>query len=310
MTGLTRAGGHPDFSISGTANFIPQLWAGKLVEKFYKATVFGEICNTDYEGQIKDMGDSVHIRTRPTIAIRNYTQGGGITYDKPTSASVLLNINKGKYFGFEINDVDAYQADINLMDEFSSDASEQMKIVIDADVLAGLSADIVADNKGATAGVYSNINLGATGAPVTLTKDNILDYIVDMGTVLDEQNVPSTGRWLVLPPWACGRIKKSDLRDASISGDGTSILRNGRIGMIDRFTLYNSNNLPVVVDGADQVTDIIAGHKAGLTFAAQMVKMETIKNPSDFGDLIRGLNTYGFKVIEGKYLTRLYAKQG
>jgi hypothetical protein len=75
----------------------------------------------------------------------------------------------------------------------------------------------------------------------------VLNYIVDMGTVLDERNIPETGRWLVIPPWAAGMIKKSDLRNASISGDGSSLLRNGRLGMIDRFTLYASNLLPTAL---------------------------------------------------------------
>lgn len=305
------ATGYPDYSSSGSTGFIPEIWAGKLVEKFYPATVFGEIANTDYEGEIQNQGDTVNIRTRATITIRDYKIGESLQTEKPQSDKVPLNIDKGKYFAFEINDVVKTQSDRNLLDEWGEDASEQMAVKIDKDILANIYANVDSANSGSAAGAESgDINLGATGSPVSLTKANILDFIVDLGTVLDEQNVPQSGRWLTLPAWACGLIKKSDLKDASLAGDGTSILRNGRMGMIDRFTLYNSNNLETVTDGANQVTNIIAGHKAGLTFASQMTEMEQIPNPNDFGQIVRGLQVYGYKVIEGKYLAHLYATKG
>ena len=257
------------------------------------------------------MGDSVVIRTRPDIQISDYEIGMNLQYQRPESANVNLDIDIAKYFAFEVKDIESFQADIELMDEFTNDATEQMQITIDSDILSYIPGDIAATNAGATAGVKSGgYDLGAAGAPVALDKSTILDKIVDMGTVLDEQNVPQTGRWLILPPWACGMVKKSDIQDASLAGDGTSILRNGRIGMIDRFEIFNSNNLNVSTDadaGGQKVTDIIAGHKAGLTFASQMTSMEELPNPNDFGRLVRGLNVYGRKVIEGKYLAHLYA---
>jgi len=308
--GLTRDAGYPSLASDSTSKFIPQIWSGKLVEKFYDATVFGSIASTDYEGEISAHGDKVVIRTTPTMVIQDYKPGQTLVYDTPESANVDLNIDKGKYFAFKVDKVDKMQADIDLMDNWASDGGEQMKIKIDTDLLANIAADIDADNKGATAGKKSgDIDLGSAGNPVTLTKTNILDYIVDLGIVLDEQTVPETGRWLVLPAWACGMIKKSDLKDASLSGDGVSIMRNGRIGMVDRFTIYMSNNIDITSDTGN-VFNIVAGHKAGLTFAAQMTDMETLPNPNSFGHLIRGLNVYGYKVIEGKYLAHLYAKKG
>lgn len=314
MAGPTRAAGQPDYSSTGTSKFIPAIWSGKLVRKFYATTVFGEIANTDYQGDISAMGDSVIIRTRPNIAISDYEIGMNLQYQRPEKPSVSLDIDQAKYFAFEVKDIEAFQSDIQLMDEFTDDATEQMQIVIDGDILGYIPADVAAANAGATAGVKSgSFNLGVAGTPLVITKDNVLDVIVDMGTVLDEQNVPQTGRWLVLPPWACGMIKKSDLKDASLAGDGTSIMRNGRIGMIDRFTVYNSNNLSTVTDtdaGGQQVTNIVAGHKAGLTFASQMTEMEELPNPNDFGRLVRGLNVYGREVIEGNYLVHAYAGKG
>lgn len=282
------------------SKFIPAVWSSKLVVKFYDATVFHEIANTDYEGEIKAHGDSVIIRTVPSITINNYVKGAGLSYENPDSPNVELVIDQGKYFAFNCYDIDKHQSDLNLMDTWSTDASEQMKIEVDTDILASIPSDASADNSGATAGKKSgDINLGTTATPLALNKANILDALVDYGTVLDEQSVPENGRWVVLPPKACGLIKKSDLQDASISGDGTSILRNGRLGMIDRFTIYRSNNTNVQAGGKH---DLLFGHKSALTFAAQITEMEDLPNPDDFGKLVRGLNVYGYEVIKPESL--------
>lgn len=309
-----------------TATFIPEIWSGKMIEKFYDATVLTAIANTDWEGEVKNQGDKVIIRTRPTLTIRSYQSGQTLTYEKPSSNVVELLIDQGAYFGTVLDDVMEVQSDLNQLSMWADDASEQMKIHVDTEVLKYIvsSGLIASANRGASAGRKSgNIGLGASGAPITLTKDNILEKIVDLGTVLDEQNIPETGRWIILPPWAAGMLKKSELRDASLTGDGTSVLRNGRLGMIDRFTLYSSNLLPTSnTDGlgdddgsgaepdndADGATHILAGHSHGLTFASQLSKMETLRAESTFGTLMRGLQVWGRKVVDGIALADLYAK--
>ncbi len=291
------AGGRPNYS----GNFIPEIWSGKLIENFYDATVLAAISNTDYEGEIRNMGDTVNIRTTPEITIRDYVKGQTLTVENPDKPKLQLVIDKGEYFACVEDDVDKVQSDINLMDTWSKDASERMKIKIDQRVLTDLLPDIAATNKGATAGEQSaSFNLGTTGAPLTVTKDGassttpVVDLIVDMGTVLDEANVPEADRYLVIPAKMAGLIKKSELKDASLTGDGTSVVRNGRLGMIDRFTIYVSHNL--YVDTGKY--SIIAGHKMGFTFASQMTEMESLRAESTFGNIIRGLQVYGYKVVK------------
>jgi hypothetical protein len=309
VAAVPYAGANPSPAYSGT--FIPEIWSGKLIEKFYSATVLAAIANTDYAGEIKDKGDKVIIRTKPTITIRDYEVNMPLVIERPSSNILEMTIDHAKYFNLALDDVMEMQADINMMSMWSEDAAEQLKIVIDTDVLANLHAGIDSHNLGATAGKQSgNIDLGVAGTPVTLTPSNVLNYIVDLGTVLDEQNIPETGRWLVMPPWVCGMIKKSDLRNASISGDGVSLLRNGRLGMIDRFTLYASNLLPTAVEGANTAWRIIAGHQHGLTFASQISKVQTLTSESSFSTLLRGLQVYGYKVLDGIALAELYAIRG
>jgi len=289
--------GRPNYS----GNFIPEIWSGKLIENFYDATVLAAISNTNYEGEIRKMGDTVNIRTTPEITIKTYVKGQTLSVENPDKPKIQLVIDKGEYFACIEDDVDKVQADVNMMDMWSKDASERMKIKIDQRVLTDILPSISSLNKGASAGrITGNINLGTTGTPVAITKTNVLEYIVDMGTVLDEANCPESDRFLIIPAKMAGFIKKSDLKDASLTGDSVSVLRNGRLGMIDRFTLYMSHNLSVT----SGKFSIIAGHKMGFTFASQMTEMESLRAESTFGNVIRGLQVYGYQVVKPEALSQ------
>lgn len=306
---------------SGTAysgSFIPALWSGKLAQKFYAATVFGEIANTDWQGDISGIGDTVIINTIPTITINNYSIGQNLAYEIPAPSTITLTINKGKYFGVNVNNVLELQAKPKLMDVFTNDASMQMKIAIDRDVLAGTFNQGAATNQGATAGKISgSFNLGTDDTPVTLLANNILQSITALSSVLDEANVPETDRWLVISPTERQILMQSNLAQAQFMGDPSSVLRNGKIGLIDRFTVYVSNLLPRAdanknwTGGADAGTAkrhaIMAGHKSAISFASQIAKVESLQNPNDFGTLIRGLNVYGYGVTQADGLALLVA---
>jgi len=323
---VAATSGYPQYSPSNSsgAKFIPEIWSGKLQVKFYRSTVLAEITNNDWEGEIKGSGDKVHIRSIPTITIRNYTKGLNLTNEVPESTPIELTIDKGKYFSVVVDDVDEVQADVRLMDMFTNDASEQMKIAIDNDVLNAVPASAAAANKGATAGAVStNINLGVAGAPRAVTSGNVLDAILDAGQVLDEQNVPEDGRWMIVSPWFAALIKKSELRQAYLTGDDMSPLRNGKIGMIDRFTLYTSNNITKITDlgsdaaaggtggAADQSAwHFLAGTRDAISFASQITNVETLRAQSTFGNIVRGLNVYGYSVVKPEALVDLYVAKG
>lgn len=309
---IGATGSFAGVNVSGS--FIPTLWSAKLNQKFYKATVFGEIANTSYEGEISGLGDKVVINNRPDITISDYQVGTTLSYQVPAPSTVELPIDRAKYFAFQVNDVVEHQSQPKLMDMFSDDASMQMKIAIDSSVLLGTATkqgiwnDVPAANQGATAGaVTGGYNLGTATTPVTLTASNVLATLTALAGVLDEQNIPETDRWLVIDPLTRQILMQSNLAQAQFMGDDKSMVRNGKIGMIDRFTVYVSNQLPkaaatqdyfgAAAAGTAKRRLILAGHKSAVTFASQMTKMETVRNPSDFGDYVRGLNVYGWKTI-------------
>ena len=299
--GVPIASGLPDYGPAGLTNFNPELYSGKLVEKFYKTTVFGEIASTDYEGEIAGYGAQVKIRTIPDVTVSNYIIGAGLGAQYPTSNSVTLAIDQAKSFAVALSTVDMRQSDLDMADIFANDGSIQLRIAADQDVLQTIPADVSADNQGPSAGVDSTIDLGDSTTPVSVSKTTVVEFIVDCGTVMDEQNVSDEGRWMVVPPWFVALIKKSDLRIASLAGDGVSILRNGKVGEIDRFTIYQSRNL-LSQTSPGPASYVMFGHSAGLTFASQIVECEMINNPNDFGYIVRGLMVFGFEVIGPKYV--------
>ena len=295
----------PPFS----GSFIPQIWSGKLNVKFYATTVFGEIANTNYEGDIKNLGDTVIINNIPSIAINPYTVGQTLNYQVPAPNKIQLNINQAFYFGVNVSDVIAYQSQPRLMDMFTGDAGKQMAMAIDTQILAESVNTADVTNSGTTAGAKSGaFNLGSPAVPVTLTSANVVAMITSMASCLDENNVPDTDRWLVITPYIRNLLMNSPLQQAYLTGDAESVLRNGKIGRIDRFTLYVSNLLPVAsagfdfagnaVAGAVARKSMIAGHTTAITFASQITKVESMPNPQDFGQLVRGLNVFGFQTIK------------
>jgi hypothetical protein len=296
--------------------FIPEIWSGKLVEKFYASTVLAAISNTDYEGEIKNKGDRVKIRTKPTVNIHTYEADGLLGLDRPTGGTVELYIGNGKYFSLILDDVMEIQSDLNVLSMWSDDAAQQLKISVDTDVLSGIVGQMATANQGVAAGaITGSLNLGVQGGSLAVVARNpgvgqveLLDVLMRMGQVLDEQNIPEVGRWVVMPAWAGRMIKQSELRQAYLSGDSVSMLRNGRLGMVDRFTLYVSNLLPNNSSDSAQFNSgewpIFAGHAHGLTFASQISKVETLRSELTFGQILRGLQIYGYQVIDGRALVQ------
>lgn len=327
MTTITAAATFPVASPFNTTppasgTFIPAVWSSKLNVKFYAASTFASICNTDWEGDISNVGDKVIINQIPDIAISDYVAGQGLTYEAPTPSTIEMNVDQGKSFAFQLNDVIKYQSQPELMDMFSNDASEQMRVAIDYACLRDTFNGAAAANKGATAGVKSgSYNLGTDTAPVSLSGTNVLTTLLQLSAVLDEQNIPETDRWLVIDPLTRNLLMSSNLAQAQFMGDPKSMVRNGMIGMIDRFTVYVSNQLPraaadkgwptkadptgASVPGTAKRRAIIAGHRSAISFASQMTKTETLRNPNDFGDLVRGLQVYGYKVTKPEAMALL-----
>ena len=262
---------------SGEQHFIPEVFSKKLQAKFYAQTMLSEVTTNEYEGEISGLGNKVNIRAVPAVTVADYT--GSLSYADVTSGTIELNIDKAKSYAFKVDDILREQADIDFMNEAANDAAQNMKIAIEQDVFANVAAG------------SSLTDVNASAANVTAS--NILGFILDAGQTLDENNIPEDGRYMIISPAAASLLKQSELRQAYLTGDNVSPLRNGFIGTVDRFNMYVSNNLVT----ASGVTSGLYGHPKAIAYASQMTNTESVRLESSFGDGVRGLAVYGYKVI-------------
>lgn len=266
--------------VSG-GNFTPEVWSGNMLANYYEVALCMDICNTDYEGEISDQGDKVIIRRDPEVEIRKYRKGMKLETQSVEDEGIEMVIDRGVYYNFPVDDVERRQSDVPWVEKVTSNASIKNKLHVDTEVFGEVYADVPAANIIADA-AYNSANIAA--------------FIVDIGVKMDEAFVPDDGnRWIIVPHWMKGKIKLNpNFIDASKMGDDTSMIRNGFIGMLDRMKVYSTSLLATPVAHAQ----VLAGHPQAISFATQFVKTETLRNPNTFGDLIRGLQVYGFKVTQ------------
>jgi len=273
---LSSSSGSFSFA-AGEQHFIPEVFSKKLQAKFYAQTVLSEVTTNEYEGEISGLGNKVNIRAVPAVTVADYT--GSLSYADVTSSTIELDINKAKSYAFKVDDILRRQADIDFMNEAAGDAAQNMKIEIEQDVFGNVAAG------------SSITDVNAT--PSNITTSNVLGFILDCGENLDTNNIPEEDRFLIINPAVASILKQSELRQAYLTGDSVSPLRNGFIGMVDRFKVYVSNNLSTT----SGVTSGLYGHPKAIAYASQMTNTETVRLESSFGDGVRGLAVYGYKVV-------------
>ena len=328
--------GAPDYSSDSANKFIPAIYSALLVKKFYPQTIFSKISQTDYEGDIKDIGDTVFIRTRAKIETFRYKKGMVLPVQNPESPYVTLKIDQGEGFSFAIDRVDEFQSDIKLMNEWGDDASAQMKQVLDLNGLTsmaaagaaaggkakatvvGYNADSIAYEtytiaagalvagggtaKGTVvaAGTTAGNTMGLSDAAVSCgSSADIIKQILFYGRLLDENNAPEVGRFVVMPFWAMQTLKDIGSQFAQVyaTGQDKSPLMSGKIPGIDRFEVYGSNNLPASTEAAE-TSAIMFGCSYATTFATQITESRMMDNPFAFGKMMQGLQVYGSQIIK------------
>lgn len=309
---VARVAGHPDYTSSGISKFIPEVWSSKILKKYYRKTVLTAISNTDYEGEIKAFGDKVIIRTIADVATFKFRKGMTLPISRPESPAIELDIDQGEGWNLYLDDVDKIQSDLPLLEKWTGDAVKQLDIAVDVAVLGSVYADADPYNSGVAAGkITGRYNFGAPGAPVQITKDTVLSFIIDAGSAMGENDVDEADCWMLIPEVMAGMIQKSDLREVAVSGDSKSIIRTNTLGKIGRFVLYTSNSLGYAIDSTGfQSFYILFGNRDALTFAMQVdgKKTQNLISPTSFDQIVRGLMIYGFKVAKPQGLGYIYAR--
>ena len=260
--------------------FIPQIWSARLLNHLDKRHVYLNLLNRDYEGEIKNFGDTVKVNQIGDITIKDYVKGTDIDApDDLDGEQQELKIDQAKYFNFAVDDVDNAQTNPKLMDKAMERAAYSMNDVVDA-----FAANLLAIN------VHTDNTIGDDTTPKVPTKETAYDLLVDLGVKLTEANVPTVGRWVVIPAWYHGLL----LKDQRFVGNGTdynkAILEGGEVGNAAGFTVYVSNNVP---NTTKTKYKIIGGTEEAGSYAEQILKTEAYRPEKRFSDAVKGLHVYG-----------------
>lgn len=272
-------------------NFIPEIWESALLVQLRKQLVFAgpDVVNHDYEGSIQDAGDTVHIISPGDVTVSTYN--GTLTYEDIDTADQVLVVDQQKYFAKKFGDIDRAQAANSggLVAETMSQAAYRLSDTADQYV-ASFYTQISAGNV-----LTAVTQLGGASPTADALGEAAYDLLVDLGVQLDEANVPSEGRYVVVPPWYHGALRKAHaFINMEKAGDGGAALRNGMVGRAAGFDILKSNNCAQPSPGSTYV--IQAGTPMAISFANQITKTEAMRDPDSFSDLMRGLHVYGAKV--------------
>ena len=316
-------------------NFSPVIYSKKVQKAFRNSSVVEDITNTDYSGEIANMGDSVKIIREPNITINSYARGTTLATQDIADADFTMVVDQANYFQFALDDIEEAHSHVNFIDLATDRAGFKLRDAFDQDVLgymsgwtwngsawvartaaAGTKADtaagadeLFAANKlsaGTFGGTAANaIPVAAGGGTGAITSPWAV--LNRMARLMDAANVDTDGRWGVVDPVFKEILMDEDakLMNADFGGEGE--VRNGRLpGTIRGFRIYQSNNLPYKGTGSGTAAAagsaanygvVVAGHDSAVSVADQIAKTESFRSPDTFADIVRGMQLYGRKIL-------------
>lgn len=280
--------------------FRPTLWSRNLIVDIDKSLVFRNVVNTDYQGEITGAGQIVKINEIGDITVNSYTEDTDITIQTLTGAQKEMVIDQKKYFAFNVDDVLAAQSNANIMQSAMQKAGFAMADEIDQHIAGKYTeAGVTTSNLG-TSG--TDLDIYAVGDGV----DQLVAVITNMHLALDNSNAPSMGRWCVMPAWMHAYLKFAGITDSTnrdgLKREDTGAYGNGYIGNLLGFDFYASNN--VSNDGTTY--RVMFGTRDAISYAGQVVRMESGRVEKQFGDYVKGLYVYGSKVVRPDHLGVAY----
>ena len=303
-------------SVSGQTNsfFLPSVYSKKVLNFFRKASVVEAITNTDYAGEISAYGDSVKIIKEPVISVSDYTRGSDTTDTKLTDQEISLVVDSAKAFKFIVDDIETNMSHVNFKEVATSSAAYALRDSYDAAVIAEMfsgvsssSPDHVIGSDSATAdatmahATNSVDLLGSDGTGV-----DAIDLMARMARLMDDQNIPEEGRWFVAPPSFYEELAQSGSKLLSVDFNaGQGSIRNGLVssGKLRGFDMYKSNN---VASTGNATGKVLAGHMSSTATAQTIISTEVLRDPSSFGDIVRGLHVYGANVLRPEALVSAF----
>lgn len=281
-------------------NFKPTIWSAKLFTRLQKNLVFGGIVNRDYEGDIANYGDTVKINEIGDITVSNYSSGGLLSWQTLSDAQKILLIDQAKSFSFTIDDIDAAQMNPKVMNAAMQAASYAIADNVDQ-FIAGLYAG---------AGITNSTYLGTATTPLQVSTGNVLLNISYLQRYMDEGNVPTQDRFLIIPPWVHQKLLLTEVGGISASAEpkvfSDDVLTSGYVGQVMGFNLLLSNNVANAGTAASVISAVMALNRTAISYAGQISKIEAVKRESTFDEGVKGLYVYGGKVVRPAALATAY----
>lgn len=265
-------------------NFIPELWDAAVRVPFERSLVYaqGSVVNRKYEGQVSQMGDTVHVTSIADPTIRTYDKTTDLTTEDLSDSGTSLEIDQGQYFSFRVNDVDKVQAAGDFQGPATARAGYRLKDGLDTYV----------------AGLYTGAQAANQLGVIEVAKDQsgtAYDILVELSVKLTQADAPTDGRYVVVPPEFHGVLQRDD-RFVRVDASGTDqTLRNGIVGRAAGFDILLSNNAPAPAAGQRVVQ---AGIPDAISVAEQITQTEALRDQGRFADIVRGLHIFGAKVFE------------
>ena len=270
------------------ATYIPEVWIAALVAPLETKLVYGQplICNRDYEGEIREFGDTVTVNTVGDPTIKDYTPYvTEVLPERINTAARKLKIDQAKYYSFEVDDIDKRQARGDLMTKSMQRAGYGIAKVIDTYL----------------ASFYTSIPSGqvlpdfaVVGTDEEAWGKQAYYNLVDLQVLMDESDMPEEGRYAVVPPWYRGLLQRNpNFSRVSEYGSG-QVLMNGEIGRTAGFSVVVSNNTP---KPSGSTNFIQAGVAGAVSMAHQITESEPFRPEKGFADAVKGLEVYGGKLM-------------
>lgn len=259
------------------ANFKQTFWSKHIQHELEKRAILADFCNREFQGEAK-YGNLVKILGVGKPSIGNYTGADIGSPETVQDSSVMLPIDKAKYFNFMVDDVDKAQSVPGLMEALMEEATRAMALQIDSDV-----AEIAGKNAG-TASNSTQVKDAATAkAAIDLGILTLRENDVQIDDEVVMELSPFVYQWL--------KDKYIDLDTAN-----SEMLKKGIVGFYDNVRVRVSNNL------YNDTTDdyCLIRTKKAVAYVNQIDKVEPFRPEGLFSDAIKGLNVYGIKVVRPK----------
>jgi len=273
-------------------NFTPEIWSANLLVNLHNDLVYGSsaVVNRDYQGEISRYGDTVRINAIGGVNVTDYVKDTDFSASRQvlSSAQQTMIIDQAKMFNFEIDDIDEAQNNPSVMSAAMREAAFSLGNVTDGFLSALINTAV--DNGANDLGNRSRATAGLA-----------FESLVDMARVLDENNAPPAGRWVVVSPLLFSVLVKDNRFTSFGTEPNRAVIRNRVLGTIAGFNVLVSNQVP----GAATAThEILAGSTMAATFAEQIASVEGYRPEDRFSDAVKGLHLYGAKVVRPELLVK------